>query len=85
MGEVDYLEAGEVAALFRTTVGTVYRWRHEGRLPGIKPGGRWLFAAGDVAALRVPRRATAVVVVPARRVRTRPENEAILAGTPMGG
>ncbi len=83
MAEVDYLEAGEVAALFRTTVGTVYRWRHEGRLPGIKPGGRWLFAAGDVAALRVPRRAPVAAPTPARRVRTRRVSEEILAGSPM--
>lgn len=50
----EYMTNEEVAALYRVTVKTVYRWRMAGRLKGVRAGRRWLYRAEDVAKLAEP-------------------------------
>jgi excisionase family DNA binding protein len=42
----------ELAFMFGVSVGTIARWRRDGRLPyHLTPGGRYLYADADIQAL----------------------------------
>ena len=51
----DLLNPGEVAALFRVDVKTVWRWRQDGRIPAEQtvttPGGRYLYRGEYIRSL----------------------------------
>lgn len=50
-GDGPFLTTDEVAALLRTSAGTVRWWRHQGTGPrGVKVGRRVLYAQADVLA-----------------------------------
>lgn len=48
-GPVRVFTVDELAALLACSTKTVEEWARAGRLPGIKPGGSWVFPAGALA------------------------------------
>ena len=79
MMPIQIYTAEQVAALMGCSVKTVEAMARDGDLPGIKPGGAWIFPAGALAsqldalaleqsrARKTPRAPTATVQAPAER------------------
>lgn len=79
MMPIQIYTAEQVAALMGCSVKTVEAMAREGDLPGIKPGGAWIFPAGALAsqldalaleqsrARKTPRAPTATFQAPAER------------------
>lgn len=54
---IQWLKAGEVAALFNVTVKTVTRWTTEGKLSAVRsPGGHFLYNPTTIANILKERR-----------------------------
>lgn len=45
------LSIKEVAVILNTTVGTLYQWKHHGKIPYVKINGKLLFKEEEIAAL----------------------------------
>lgn len=47
----EFLTVGQVAEILRHCPKTIKRWRAAGKIVGVRPGRRWLFARSEVERL----------------------------------